>query len=36
MYYSPDIVWVIKSGRMRSAGHVTRVGAYRVMMRQPE
>jgi hypothetical protein len=25
-YFSPNIVWVIKSRRMRLAGHVARIG----------
>jgi hypothetical protein len=40
MYSSPNIVGVIKSRRMRWAGHVTRMGdsrgVYRVMVRRPE
>jgi len=40
LYSSPNIVRVIKSGRMRWAGHVTRVGeergVYRVLVRKPE
>jgi len=34
MYSSPNIVWVIKSRRMRWAGHVwvRRGGAYRVLV----
>ena len=26
LYFSTNIIWVIKSGRMRLAGHVVRVG----------
>jgi len=37
---SPNIVWVIKSRRMRWAGHVARMGeergVYRVLLRKPE
>jgi len=29
LYYSPNIVWVIKSRRMRWAGHVACMGAER-------
>jgi hypothetical protein len=29
LYYSPNIVWVIKSRRMRWAGHVAHVGEGR-------
>jgi len=40
MYSSPNIVWVIKSRRMRWAGHVARMGerrgVYRVLMVKPE
>ena len=40
MYCSPNIVRVIKSRRMRWAGHVVRVGeervAYRVLVGKPE
>jgi len=40
LYSSPNIVWVIKSRRMRSAGHVARMGeeraVYRVLLRKPE
>jgi hypothetical protein len=36
LYCSPDIVWVIKSRRMRWAGHVAhmreRRGAYRILI----
>jgi hypothetical protein len=39
-YFSPNIVRVIKSGRMRWAGHVARMGGgsgiYRVLMMIPE
>ena len=40
LYYSPNIVWVIKSRRMRWAGHVARMGekraVYRVLVAKPE
>jgi hypothetical protein len=40
LYSSPNIVRVIKSRRMRWAGHVARMGegrgAYRVLVRRPE
>jgi len=40
LYSSPNIVRVIKSRRMRWAGHVARMGedreAYRVLVRKPE
>ena len=40
MYSSPNIVWVIKSRRMRWAGHVARMGeerrVYRVLVGKPE
>jgi len=40
LYSSPNIVRVIKSGRMRWAGHVARVGeergVYRVLVGKPE
>ena len=39
LYSSPNIVWVIKSRRMRWAGHVARMGesgVYRVLLRKPE
>jgi hypothetical protein len=39
LYSSPNIVWVIKSRRMRWAGHVARMGkgrvVYRVLVRKP-
>jgi hypothetical protein len=39
MYYSPNIVLVIKSRRMRRAGHVARMGegrgVYRVLVGEP-
>ena len=39
-YCSPNIIWVIKSRRMRWAGYVAhmgeRIGAYRVLARTPE
>jgi len=40
LYSSPNIVRVIKSRRIRWAGHVARMGeergAYRVLVRKPE
>jgi hypothetical protein len=40
MYFSPSILRVIKSRRMRWAGHVARMGAtrgvYRVLVGKPE
>jgi len=40
LYCSPNIVWVIKSRRMRWAGHVARMGerksGYRVLAGKPE
>jgi hypothetical protein len=40
LYVSLNIIWVIKSRRLRWAGHVARMeesrGAYRVLMRKPE
>ena len=40
LYFSPNIVRVIKSRRMRWAGHVARMGderrAYRVLVVKPE
>jgi hypothetical protein len=40
LYSSPNIIRVIKSRRMRRAGHVARMGegrgAYRVLVRRPE
>ena len=40
LYCSPNIVWVIKSRRMRWAGHVVRMGeergVYRVLVGIPE
>jgi len=40
LYSSPDIIWVIKSRRLRWVGHVARLGerrgAYRVLMGKPE
>jgi len=40
LYYSPNIVRVIKSRRMRWAGHVARMseerGVYRVLVGKPE
>ena len=39
-YSSPNIVWVIKSRRMRWTGHVARMvegrGVYRVLVGKPE
>jgi hypothetical protein len=40
MYSSPNTVWVIKSRKMRWAGHVARTGkrrgVYRVLVGKPE
>ena len=40
MYTSPNIVWVIKSRRMRWVGHVARMGeergVYRVLVVKPD
>jgi hypothetical protein len=40
LYFSPNIVWVIKSRRMRWAVHVARIGerrdVYRVLVGKPE
>jgi hypothetical protein len=40
LYSSPDIIMLIKSRRMRWAGHVARMGegrnVYRVLVREPE
>jgi hypothetical protein len=40
LYSSPNIVWVIKSRRMRWAGHLARMGegrdVYRVLFGRPE
>jgi hypothetical protein len=40
LYSSPNIVWVIKSRRMRWAGHVARMGeergVYKVLVGEPE
>jgi len=40
LYCSPNIFWVIKSRRMRWAGHVARMGeergVYRVLVGKPE
>jgi hypothetical protein len=40
LYSSPDIIWGIKSRRMRWAGHVAHMGegrgAYRIMVGRPE
>jgi hypothetical protein len=40
LYFSPDIVWVIKSRTMRWIGHVAHMGrkinAYGVLVEKPE
>jgi hypothetical protein len=40
LYSSPDIIWQVKSRRMRWAGHVARMGeerkVYKVLMGKPE
>ena len=40
MYRSPDVIWVIKSRRLRWAGHVARMGdsrdAFRDLVGRPE
>jgi hypothetical protein len=40
LYYSPSIITIIKSRRMRSTGHVARMGenrnAYRLLVGKPE
>jgi hypothetical protein len=40
LYSSPSIIWVMKSRRMRWAGHVPRMGekryAYRMLVGKPE
>ena len=40
IYFSPNIVWGIKSRRMRWAGHIARMGerrgVYRVLVGNPE
>jgi hypothetical protein len=40
LYTSPDIVRVMKSGRMRCAGHVARMeemrSAYKILLAKPE
>ena len=40
LYCLPNIVWVIKSRRMKWAGNVARMGeergVYRVLLRKPE
>ena len=40
VYFSPDIIRVIKSRRLRGAGHVARMGerrgAYRALVGKPE
>ena len=40
LYFSPNVIRVIRSRRMRGAGHVARVGkrrgVYRVLVEKPE
>jgi hypothetical protein len=40
LYFSPNIIWVIKSTRIRWAGHVANMGgrrcAYRVLVGRPD
>jgi hypothetical protein len=36
LYSSPNIIWVFKSRRLRMTGHVSRIGAYRVLVGKPE
>jgi hypothetical protein len=40
LYYFPNIIWVIKSKRLRWAKHVARIGkrrgAYRALVVKPE
>jgi hypothetical protein len=40
LYSSPNIIWVIKSRRMRWTGHAARMGegrrAYRILVGRPE
>jgi hypothetical protein len=39
LYSSPDIIGMVKSKRMRLAGHVAQIGkwtAYRIFVRKPE
>jgi hypothetical protein len=40
LYSSPNVIWVIKSRRIRWAGHVARMGekrdAYRILVGRPE
>jgi hypothetical protein len=40
LYCSPNIIWLIKSRRMRWAGHIERTGerrgVYRVLVEDPE
>ena len=40
LYWSPNIVWVIQSRRLRWAGHVARLGekrgVFKVLVRKPE
>jgi hypothetical protein len=33
LYSSPSIIRIIKSQRMRWAGHVARIGRYRIVLR---
>ena len=30
MYFSPNLIWVIKSGRIRWAGHIARMVERRI------
>jgi hypothetical protein len=40
VYFPPDIIWMIKSRKMRYDGHVARMeerrGAYRILLWRPE
>jgi hypothetical protein len=40
LYSSPDIIWQVKSRRMRQAGHVARIGeerkVYKILVGKPE
>jgi hypothetical protein len=36
LYSLPNIVWVVKSRRMRWAGHVARIGVHRVLVGKPD